>query len=159
MHKDSVALLMKHLGQRYVQYINPTYQRTGTLWKGRFRSCLTQSEEYVLACYRYIELNPVRAQIVEHPAEYPWSSFRCNGEGVANVMITPHEDYQRLGMSDKERRLNYLTLFETHLEPGILKEIRSSTNSNYVLGNERFKEEISNMLNRRVTPGKAGRPV
>ena len=64
---DSAALLMKHLGQRYVQYINRAYQRSGTLWEGRFRSCLAQSEDYVLACYRYIELNPVRADIVEDP--------------------------------------------------------------------------------------------
>ncbi len=70
--KDSAALLMKNLGQRYVQYINHTYRRSGTLWEGRFRSCLTQSEDYVLACYRYIELNPVRADMVAHPRDYPW---------------------------------------------------------------------------------------
>ncbi|VAX00309.1 Transposase and inactivated derivatives [hydrothermal vent metagenome] len=64
-------MLMKNLGQRYMQYINRTYRRSGTLWEGRFRSCLAQSEDYVLACYRYIELNPVRADIVNHPREYP----------------------------------------------------------------------------------------
>lgn len=66
---DSAALLMKHLGQRYVQYVNRVYRRSGTLWEGRFRSCLTQNEEYVLSCYRYIELNPVRAAMVQHPSE------------------------------------------------------------------------------------------
>jgi putative transposase len=65
--KDSASLLMKHLGQRYVQFINRTYQRTGTLWDGRFNSCLTQKVRYVLACYRYIELNPVRAGMVPNP--------------------------------------------------------------------------------------------
>ena len=70
---DSAALTMKHLGQRYVHYINRAYKRSGTLWEGRFRSCLAQSEDYVLACYRYIELNPVRAGIVRHPREYRWS--------------------------------------------------------------------------------------
>ena len=75
---DSIGLgkLMKRLGQRYVQYINRSYQRTGTLWEGRFRSCVTDDERYVLGCYRYIELNPVRANIVAHPAEYRWSSYR-----------------------------------------------------------------------------------
>ena len=91
--KDSVALLMKNLGQRYVQYINRTYRRSGTLWEGRFRSCLTQSEEYVLACYRYIELNPVRADMVVHPREYRWSSYCANAEGRKNKLLTPHEQY------------------------------------------------------------------
>lgn len=129
-----IALLCsKHLGQRYVQYINRTYRRSGTLWEGRFRSCLTQTEDDVLACYRYIELNPVRAQMVDNPADYPWSSFRFNGEGGVNHMLSPHREYLRLGISDIDRQLNYKALFEAHLEPGILEEIRSSTNRNYVL--------------------------
>lgn len=159
MHKDSAALLMKHLGQWYVQYINRTYKRSGTLWEGRFRSCLAQSEDYVLACYRYIELNPVRAQMVEHPADYPWSSYRVNGEGQSSDMVVPHDEYLRLGRSDTLRRKQYRELFSTHLEPDLLDDIRQSTNGNYVLGNSRFKEEIATMLKRRVTPGKAGRPI
>jgi len=78
---DSASLMMKHLAQRYVQYVNRTYRRSGTLWEGRFRSCLTQSEDYVLDCYRYIELNPVRASMVRHPRDYRWSSFHANGDG------------------------------------------------------------------------------
>ena len=73
--RSGLGELMKRLGQRYVQYINRTYQRTGTLWEGRFKSCITQDDQYVLSCYRYIELNPVRANIVSHPAEYAWSSY------------------------------------------------------------------------------------
>lgn len=103
VHENSAALMMKHLGQRYVQYINRTYKRSGTLWEGRFRSCLTQSEEYVLACYRYIELNPVRAPMVEHPAEYPWSSYQVNGQGQQGELNTPHEEYLRLGNSGAEQ--------------------------------------------------------
>jgi len=68
-------MLMKHLRPHYVHYINRSYQRTGTLWKGRFRSCLVQETGYILACYRYIEMNPVRAGIVQHPAEYHWTSY------------------------------------------------------------------------------------
>jgi putative transposase len=84
-HIDSAALLMKHLGQRYVQYVNRTYKRSGTLWEGRFRSCLTQSEQYVLACHRYIELNPVRAGMVKKPQDYPWSSYSANALGDESI--------------------------------------------------------------------------
>jgi putative transposase len=90
---DSVGLMMKHLGQRYVQYVNRAYRRSGTLWEGRYRSCLAQSEDYVLACYRYIELNPVRAAMVHHPREYRWSSFHANGDGKRDALITSHEQY------------------------------------------------------------------
>ena len=159
MHEDSAAQMMKYLGQQYVQYINCTYKRSGTLWEGRFRSCLTQSEEYVLVCYRYIELNPVRAQMVEHPAEYPWSSYQVNGQGNHSDLITTHDEYIRLANTDGLRQKYYRGLFDAHMEPTLIDEIRQSTNGNYVLGNERFKEEIANMLKQRVTPGKAGRPV
>ena len=156
--KDSASLLMKHLGQRYVQYINRTYKRSGTLWEGRFRSCLTQDEKYVLACYRYIELNPVRASMVPHPRSYPWSSYIVNAEGARSDLITPNEQYLQLGSTSVLRRGAYTGMFNAHLDTDVIDDIRSSTNGNYVLGNERFKEEISVALKRRVVPGKAGRP-
>ena len=78
---------MKGIGQRYVQYVNRTYGRSGTLWEGRFRSCLVQSESYVLACYRYIEMNPVRAKMVTHPAEYRWSSYRANAQSELSCLL------------------------------------------------------------------------
>jgi putative transposase len=101
--QDSAGMMMKHLGQRFVQYINRTYRRTGTLWEGRFRSCLAQSEHYVLACCRYIELNPVRAGMVDHPADYPWSSYRFNGQGAANALLSQHPLYRAPGRSNEER--------------------------------------------------------
>jgi len=113
----------------------------------------------VLACYVYIELNPVRAQLVDHPTDYPWSSFRFNAEGEETELITQHEQYVRLGLTEDDRLRHYRSLFESHLEAGVLDEIRSSTNGNYVLANERFKQEIGDMLNRRMAPGKPGRPV
>jgi putative transposase len=157
--ENSAALLMKHLGQRYVQYINRTYARTGTLWEGRFRSCLTQSEDYALACYRYIELNPVRAGMVRHPRTYPWSSYRANAEGRADQLITPHEMYERLGRSLSSRREAYYGLFKADVDDEVIGRIRSATNGNFVLGNERFQEQIRTMVDRRVVKGKAGRPV
>ena len=156
--KDSAGQLMKHLGQRYVQYINRTYRRSGTLWEGRFRSCLTQSEQYLLACYRYIELNPVRAGMVRHPRDYRWSSFHANGDGKLDALITPHEQYLGLTRTSESRRENYRALFKAHLDPDVITQIRAATNGNVVLGNKRFEEQIAKMLKRRVTLGKAGRP-
>lgn len=158
-HADSASLMMKHLGQRYVQYINRTYQRTGTLWEGRFRSCLAQDERYALACYRYIELNPVRAGMAEHPADYVWSSYRANGQGETNLVITPHEQYIALGNSRQERQRVYRDLFRGHMEPSLVKEIRAATNGNYVLGNDRFRDEVATILGKRVSPGLPGRPT
>ena len=155
---DSAALLMKNLGQRYVQYINRTYQRSGTLWEGRFRSCLTQSEEYVLACYRYIELNPVRADMVNHPRQYKWSSYNTNAEGKRNELLTSHEQYLRISRNEAERRKGYRALFKAHVDQKVDDQIREATNGNFVLGNSRFQAEIEEMLGRRVIKGKAGRP-
>lgn len=156
--EDSAALMMKHLGQRYVQYINRTYRRSGTLWEGRFRSCLTQTEDYVLACYRYIELNPVRAAMVTKPQDYRWSSFHANGMGKPNAMLTPHEEYLRLGLADVERRQAYRELFRAHLDEALIEEIRGATNGNYALGGRRFQKEIEAVLGRRAVRGVAGRP-
>ena len=94
---DAPGALMKALGQRYVQYVNRTYRRSGTLWEGRFRSCPIQEETYLLACQRYIELNPVRAGMVPHPAEYRWSSYRANAQGEADALLQPHPLYTALG--------------------------------------------------------------
>jgi len=156
--KESAALLMKHLGQRYVQYINRTYKRSGTLWEGRFRSCLTQSTDYVLACYRYIELNPVRANMVSHPRGYPWSSYCVNAEAKSSDLIAHHEEYLALAECNRSRQQAYRNLFNAHMDSDVINDIRTSTNGNFVLGSERFKEEISIMLKRRVIPAKAGRP-
>lgn len=150
--------LMKALGQRYVQYFNRTYRRSGSLWEGRFRSCLTEAEDYLLACQRYIELNPVRAGMVVHPAEYRWSSYRANAQGEADALIQPHGVYQALGGDAPDRQAAYRELFRHELEPGLVDEIRRATNGNFALGGERFSTEIAAALGRRVTPGKSGRP-
>jgi len=149
---------MKRLGQRYVQYINRTYRRSGTLWEGRFRSCLTQEEDYVLACYRYIELNPIRASMVGHPAEYRWSSYRTNAQGESSELLTAHPLYTALGTEYDARRAAYRELFRYQLNPGLVDEIRAATNGNYALGNPHFQAQIAAALGRRVTPGKSGRP-
>lgn len=156
--EDSASLLMKRLGQRYVQYINHSYHRSGTLWEGRFRSCIAQEANYILNCYRYIELNPVRANMVKHPLKYRWSSYRANAQGETSTLITPHDIYKGLGCDDDHRRKNYRNLFQHQISPDMLNDIRAATNGNFALGSNKFKARISSTLNRRVTPGKSGRP-
>ena len=154
----SSGALMKAVGQRYVQYVNRSYRRSGTLWEGRYRSCLTQDETYLLACQRYIELNPIRANMVSHPAEYRWSSYRANGQGEEDALVKPHPLYEGLGSEAASRQAAYRELFRYELEPGLVDEIRRATNGNYALGNERFAEQVALALGRRATPGTAGRP-
>ncbi len=157
-NEADAGTLMKRLGQRYVQYVNRTYKRSGTLWEGRFRSCIVQEEEYLLLCQRYIEMNPVRAGLVHHPGQYRWSSYGSNGQEEKSALITPHGLYKKLGRTDEERRQAYRELFRYELDPGEIDKIRKATNGNFACGDSRFGKEISEMLGRRVTPGKAGRP-
>jgi len=157
-HVEAIGKMMKALGQRYVQYVNRTYQRSGTLWEGRYRSCLTQTEGYFLACQRYIELNPVRAGMVAHPGEYTWSSYRANAQGESSSLIVAHEVYRALGQDAARQQAAYRELFRHELEPGLVDEIRKATNGNYALGNTRFAEQVAVELGRRVVRGKAGRP-
>lgn len=155
---DGVGAMMKALGQRYVQYANRTYRRSGSLWEGRFRSCLTQEDAYLLACQRYIELNPVRAGMVEHPAEYRWSSYRVNAQGEDSPLVVPHPLYDTLGAEPEARRQAYRELFRYELEPGLVDAIRRATNGNFALGDVRFGEQIAQALGRRALPGRSGRP-
>jgi putative transposase len=156
---DSCARLMKRIGQLHTQHVNRTYERTGSLWEGRFRSCLVQSEDYLIACYRYIELNPVRAGMCLHPGEHAWSSFGSNGNGRYDSRITPHAEYLRLGR-DKDERVNaYLELISEGLAAEQLREIREATNGNIVLGSKPFQRQIAEALGRRTTRGDAGRPA
>ena len=150
--------LMKALGQRYVQYANRTYRRSGTMWEGRFRSCLVQDDAYLLLCQRYIELNPVRARMVEHPADYHWSSYRANALGAESPLLTTHPVYEALGLTAQARQAAYRELFRYELEPGQVDALRAATNGNFVLGDARFQTQVAQALGRRVVPGVSGRP-
>ena len=137
--QNSPAVLMKCLGQRYVQYVNQTYRRSGTLWEGRFRSCMAQQENYLLLRQKYIEFNPVRAGIVTHPGEYRWSSYRANAQGENADFLCHHAVYMGLGRMETDRQAAYRELFRHELEPGEIDGIRNATNGNYALGSERFR--------------------
>ena len=155
---QACTTLMKHLSQRHAQYVNRSYERTGSLWDGRFRSCLTESQRYVLACYRYIELNPVRAGMVDAPGSYPWSSYAANAQGAPSGLIAPHAEYLALGTQPASRYAAYAQLCGDALEPSLLAYIRESTNGGYALGSDQFRSEISRSLGRRVVRGCPGRP-
>lgn len=156
---NGASSVMKHLGQRYVQYVNRTYKRSGTLWEGRFRSSIVQADRYLLRCQRYIELNPVRAGMVEHPADYRWSSFNANALGRPDRLVSPHATYLALADTDPVRRAAYREIFQSALEAIELEQIRSACNAGYALGNERFRKEVALALGRRAGPGKPGRPT
>lgn len=157
-NQNGISRMMQALGQSYVRYFNFTYQRTGTLWEGRFKSCIVNAPEYLFHLYRYIELNPVRAMMVNDPAEYAWSSYRCNGLGKQRGLLTPHDLYMQLGSGAKERQQNYRALFITHVENDLLDDIRKATQQGMVLGNKRFIDELESLSGRRLQVKRPGRP-
>ena len=154
----TLGRMMKQLNERYVQAVNRQYQRSGPLWDGRFRSCLVDSEAYLMACYRYIELNPVRAGIAVHASAYRWSSHRANATGAPDRPLTPHAIYLALGTDVASRARAYRALVEEVLESSEVDAIRTATRGGHALGSPGFQGQISAMLGRRVAPGRRGRP-
>ncbi len=131
---DSVSTMMQRLGRRYVLYFNRRHARTGTLWEGRFRSSLVQDERYLMVCHRYIELNPVRAGMVDAPSDYPWSSHRGNALGRHDPLLTPHLLYNRLGKTSTARQTAYRHLFSEALSDDTLDQLRQAGRGNRPLG-------------------------
>ena len=158
LSEEAISKMMQSIGRMYVRYYNYTYQRSGTLWEGRFKASLIDSERYLLELHRYIELNPVRAGMVEEPSEYSWSSYGCNGLGMESKLQTPHKLYLALGKTKQERLSNYSELFKVHVGVELLTEIRDSLNKGLALGSERFTTQIEALTNKRITPRKAGKP-
>jgi putative transposase len=154
----TVQKLVISLGRRYVQYINRSYRRTGTLWDSRYKSSLVQAETYLLACQRYIELNPVRAAMVDDPAHYRWTSYRANALGQADARLTPHTLYAALGRTDRSRQAAYRALFRAELDRAAIDDIRLALNQSQPLGNERFYARIEKMTGVRREARPRGRP-
>jgi putative transposase len=150
------ACFMRDLGRRYVRYFNRRHERTGTLWEGRFRSCIAQSARYVMACYRYIESNPVRAGMVDRAAAYCWSSHAANSGMRGDPLVTPHTEYLALSAGDEARRAAYRGLFEHDQEPKLVAAIRQATNGGYPLASDAFKANVLAPLGARTGPGKRG---
>jgi putative transposase len=154
----AVSRMMQWLGRQYVGYINGRYRRTGTLWEGRYKSCLVDTERYLLTCYRYIELNPVRAAMVADPADYAWSSYRANAQASPDKVVVPHVEYLRLGADVSERCVAYRQLFKEVLDDDRLAEIRAYVQQQRALGTPRFQREIEAMIGRCTSVRAAHRP-
>ncbi len=158
-HHDSISRIMQHVGRQYVQFINRHYQRSGTLWEGRHRSSLIDSERYLLACYRYIETNPVKANMVARAADYPWSSARFHTTGAADALITPHASYVALGDALAERLRAYTQLLDTALTVNESEHIQNSVQKNLPTGSQEFTVKMETQLGRSLRPGRPGRPA
>ncbi len=154
-----VSRMMQWLGRQYVGYVNARYRRTGTLWEGRFKSCLVDTERYLLTCYCYIELNPVRAAMVAGPEAYRWSSHRANASGGADPVITPHAEYLRLGADAAIRQKAYRMLFWQAPDEHRLAEIRAYVQQQRALGSRRFQAEVEAVLGRCARVRPAHRPA
>ena len=156
--QESISRIMQYVGRRYVPYINHKYNRTGTLWEGRYKSSLIQDEPYLLACMRYIELNPVRAGMVEMASDYQWSSYHFNGLGQYDELLTPHKLYLALGTDKTSGCQAYRGLFMAHMADNITGEIRAAWHTGTPLVNDLFKEQIEKALNTSIGHAKRGRP-
>ena len=157
--ETGTAKLMQAVGRRYVQYVNRSYKRTGSLWEGRYKSSVIQAETYLLTCMRYIELNPVRASMVQDPGQYRWSSYRHNGLGQSDPRITPHPLYLALDRDAADRQRAYRALFCSQLDEAALSDIRLALSQGQPLGHGRFGDKICAAAGVRRSQKRPGRPA
>lgn len=153
----SVSQLMQALGRRYVRYFNERLARSGTLWEGRFRACPIHAEDYLFACMRYIEMNPVRAGLTSSPEEYRWSSFRANAQGLPDATTSMHALYASLGRTHAERRVQYRALFGEMRHDALLADIRSATRSGHLLATPAVRARMEADHGVRLGAGRRGR--
>ncbi len=154
--EGGVSRMMQYIGRYYVRFYNHRYSRTGSLWEGRFKSCVVDNETYFLTCQRYVELNPVRACIVDDPAGYQWSSYRYNALDQENELVSPSDIYLSLGPTKIAQKKAYRALFEVTLDNSMIKELRDATKKCLAFGGEDFKLQIESQYKRRVNPKKPG---
>jgi putative transposase len=153
-----VAGMMQDVGRRYVRLFNETHSRSGTLWEGRYKSSLIDSETYLLTCHRYIELNPVRARLVEYPLQYRWSSHAYYALGTNDPLITRHALFNGLANDEPMRRRVFLAQFQDAIANELIERIRITANQGWALGSDRFLDQIEAVLGRSARPPKRGRP-
>lgn len=156
LHENSISKMQQMIGCHYVRYFNDSYRRSGTLWDGRYKATVLDSANYLLTCMNYIEMNPVRAGLVKHPSDYPWSSYGKNALGTVDPVVVSHREYLNLGATWEIRQKAYRQLFEQKIPNHILRDIRFSTNSCWVLGSDTFKSHIEHLIQRRTEPKQKG---
>lgn len=157
-HEGDLGRFMQSVGRRYVRYINDTYERTGTLWEGRFKSAIVSRDEYLITCSRYIELNPVRAGMVRHPREYAWSSYHGRAMGRPDHLLDEDAWYVTLGDSPQARAAVYANWLEASISDNEWDRIRTATQQGRVVGSEAFQEAIGTQAGRRLIGETRGRP-
>lgn len=155
---QALPLMMQALGRRYVRHFNLCHGRTGTLWEGRYRSTLIQTERHLLACMVYLDLNPVRAGMVADPADHPWSSHGHYTGTRVDKMLTPHALYWQLGNTPFGREAAYTDLVRSGLSAHQVGALTQATLSGWALGDDAFKQSLQTQTERRVSPGRPGRP-
>ena len=157
-NREGISQVMQAVNRLYVPYINYTYGTSGSIWEGRFKASLIDDDEYLLTCMRYIELNPVRAGMVQMPEEYRWSSYGSNAWGDVDERLSPHELYLSLGQTAESRRSTYRSIFNNYLDDVQVGEIRKACNTGTPLGNDSFREMVENTLHCKVGQNRQGRP-
>jgi len=156
--KQGVGRMMQSVGRHYVPYINHTYGTSGSIWEGRYKANLVQEDDYLLQCMRYIELNPVRVNMVRSPSQYRWSSYRCNGQGKGDPLVEAHPVYLSLGRTAQVRIDAYKALFKSHVDKQSLDDIRAAWQTGTPLGSDCFREAIEKKLGARIGQTRRGRP-
>ena len=156
--QDSLPRAMQSIGRRYVCRFNAIHGRTGTLWEGRYRATAVDTESYLFACMRYIELNPVRAGIAKHPLEYPWSSAQANAVGKHDPLVTPHPLFAAIGSDAEDRQHVYLRWLIAPMDSDALRAIRDATNFEWALGGAEYCRDVEAAAGRRSKRMPMGRP-
>jgi len=149
---------MQSVGRRYVRYVNETYRRTGTLWEGRFKSATVGRDEYLIACSRYIELNPVRAGMVAHPKDYRWSSYQRRALGILDRLLDEDPWYEGLGTTANERQEKYRAWIDSQIDESEWNDIRQATQRGRLIGRESFQKQVEAMTGRHLVGEARGRP-
>ncbi len=150
--------MMQAVGRRYVRLFNDSHKRTGTLWEGRYKSTLIQTDRYLLACMAYIDLNPVRADIAALPDEFAWSSYRHYAGLRVDPLITPHALYWQLGNTPFAREAAYVELVRNGISDQEKADLTQSTLRGWVLGEGAFVADLQKLTDRRLSIATAGRP-
>ena len=155
---DGLPQMMQAVGRRYVRYFNDSQQRSGTLWEGRYRSTLIQTDRYLLACMAYIDLNPVRAGLVAQAADYPWTSHGHYIGRQMDKLVTSHPLVWELGNTPFAREAAYAELVQAGINPVQQSALTQATLSGWALGEPDFVADLQKRTQRRVAKGQAGRP-
>ena len=156
--QDGLPQMMQAVGRAYVRYFNLRHQRSGTLWEGRYRSNLIESERYLLACMVYIDLNPVRAGRVEAPADWPWSSHRHYIGQESDRLVTPPAAYWQLGNTPFAREQAYAQRVADGLPASVSRALTDAGLHGWALGDEAFLADLQKQTGRRLTRSRPGRP-